>query len=97
MRFFCEWCHEKVLVVNSDAPYGEVLSHLSDCAYRSSGMTLKQTAGLANHIAQIIVEQDGFRCPTCGNTISVKIDSWWAIQRQILDHVHLCAKAREAR
>lgn len=89
MRFFCEWCHKKVSIGHSDAAYGEVLSHIGSCERRSEGMTLKQTASLASHIANLISVED-LACPSCGDAIQIKIGSWLAIQGQVLDHFEGC-------
>ena len=57
-RFVCEWCYEKVQVTDRGPRHLAVLAHLSSCPRRSQGMTLKQIAGLAAHIAGLMVEQD---------------------------------------
>jgi hypothetical protein len=54
VRFFCEWCHQQVSVVNDRSPYPEVLSHFSNCERRSPVTTDEQVQGLATHIAALI-------------------------------------------
>lgn len=58
MRFVCEWCYEKVQVGGPAPRHIAVLAHLTKCPRRSEGMTLKQIAGLAAHIASVMVEQE---------------------------------------
>ena len=53
-------------------------------------MTLKQIAGLADHIATLIGGREAFTCPGCGSEIHVKIGSWTAIQHQVHEHVEAC-------
>ena len=58
MRFICEWCHDRVRVLDSRAPYSEVLSHFSTCPRRSPATTDEQVAGLAAHITGIIAADE---------------------------------------
>ncbi|HSP15372.1 MAG TPA: hypothetical protein VLV78_11530 [Thermoanaerobaculia bacterium] len=95
MRFFCEWCHERVDVKHTAAPYREVLAHLSSCDHRSEGTSLAHVAGLARHIATIVVEQNEISCPTCGDAIRLQLGSWYAIQKQILGHLEACSVAAD--
>ena len=58
VRFICEWCHESVSIVEGQKPYGEVLAHFSSCSRRAPVTTDEQVAGLADHIARLIVERE---------------------------------------
>jgi hypothetical protein len=58
VRFICEWCHESVSIVDRQKPYDEVLAHFSSCFRRAPVTTDAQVAGLAKHIAGIIVERE---------------------------------------
>lgn len=58
MRFICEWCHESVSIVDRQQPYAEVLAHFSLCRMRAPVTTDEQVAGLAGHIARIIVDRE---------------------------------------
>jgi hypothetical protein len=93
VRFVCEWCHEKIHIGNTAAASVEVLAHIGSCDRRSEGMTLKQTAGLANHIASLLSIEE-FTCPGCGDAIQIKIGSWLSIQGQVLDHFEGCDRTR---
>ncbi len=57
-------------------------------------MSLKQIAGLATHIASLVVEQEAFTCPTCGSAIHLEIGSWSAIQHQVQGHLDACESMR---
>lgn len=54
MRFFCEWCFERVEIGNQHSPYGEVLRHFSDCPRRPTSATDEKVVGLAEHITTVI-------------------------------------------
>lgn len=54
MRFFCEWCHQRVRILDGHRPYAEVLDHFSHCAHRSLLTSDQQVAGLAAHITGLI-------------------------------------------
>ena len=56
MRFFCEWCHQRVRILDGYRPYAEVLDHFSHCPRRSPLTTDPQVAGLAAHIAGLIAD-----------------------------------------
>ncbi|HSP14640.1 MAG TPA: hypothetical protein VLV78_07805 [Thermoanaerobaculia bacterium] len=58
MRFFCEWCFERVNIVHEDSPYAEVLHHFTECPRRPSSATDQKVAGLATHIASLIMSGD---------------------------------------
>ena len=58
MRFICEWCHESVSIVDRQTPYNEVLVHFRSCERRAIVTTDEQIAGLATHIANLIVERE---------------------------------------
>ncbi len=54
MRFFCEWCHERVEIRDAAAPRPEVLEHFFGCARRPPLATAKHIDGLATHIAGLL-------------------------------------------
>jgi hypothetical protein len=58
VRFICEWCHESVSIVDGRKPFGEVLAHFTSCFRRAPITTDEQVAGLAAHIANLIVERE---------------------------------------
>lgn len=58
VRFICEWCHESVSIADGQKPYGEVLAHFSSCSRRATVTTDEQVAGLADHIARLIVDRE---------------------------------------
>ena len=60
MRFFCEWCFERVEIHHADAPYVEVLQHFTNCSHRSPLLTEKQITGLATHIAGLVGDNAEF-------------------------------------
>jgi hypothetical protein len=66
VRFICEWCHDRIRVVNSRAPYAEVLAHFSACPRRSPVTTDEQVAGLAAHITSIISAEEQKRMRQAG-------------------------------
>jgi hypothetical protein len=66
VRFFCEWCHDRVRVLNRRAPYGEVLAHFVTCVRRSPMTTDEQVAGLAAHISKLIADQEENRMRQVG-------------------------------
>lgn len=57
VRFYCEWCHQRVKIVNGHAPYTEVLGHFTSCPRRAPVTTEEQVVGLASHITNIIAER----------------------------------------
>jgi hypothetical protein len=54
MRFFCEWCHERVDIKDHAAPRAEVLAHFFRCSHRPSAATNTHIEGLATHIAGLL-------------------------------------------
>ena len=56
MRFVCEWCLEKISIVNVRAVRAEVHAHFSGCPRRSRTITDALVDGLADHIADLIVD-----------------------------------------
>ena len=97
VRFVCEWCHDRVRITHSAEPYVEILKHFNSCPCRYEAMNLKQIAGLAEHTAQLLVEErDEFTCRGCGNAIPVRLESWPAIQEQVTAHLTACHPLRAA-
>lgn len=56
MRFFCEWCHQRVDIRRTDFPSPEIVNHFMRCSRRSEFMDEKKIAGLADHIATLVAE-----------------------------------------
>jgi len=54
MRFFCEWCHERVEIEDSALPRPEILGHYFRCSHRPPLATTKHIYGLATHIAGLL-------------------------------------------
>lgn len=54
MRFFCEWCRERVEIGYPDLPRPEVLEHYFACSHRPPLATDKHIEGLATHIAGLL-------------------------------------------
>ena len=59
MRFFCEWCFERVEISSGHSPYAEVLRHFMACPRRPAAATDEKVIGLAAHITNVITGDDG--------------------------------------
>ncbi len=58
VRFFCEWCFERVDIISEESAHAEVLHHFTACPRRPQNATDKTVAGLASHITSIIIGGD---------------------------------------
>ncbi len=67
MRFFCEWCFERVEIGNDHSPYAEVLGHFSACPRRPVAATDEKVAGLAVHITSVITSGEEADASESGN------------------------------
>ena len=54
MRFFCEWCHERVEIRDTALPRPEILRHYFGCAHRPTLASPRHIEGLATHIAALL-------------------------------------------
>ena len=54
MRFFCEWCHERVEISDTALPRVEVIEHYFACSHRPPLANNKHIEGLATHIAGLL-------------------------------------------
>jgi hypothetical protein len=58
VRFFCEWCFERVEIPDGHSPYAEVLRHFMACPRRPAAATDEKVIGLATHITNLITDGD---------------------------------------
>ncbi len=54
MRFYCEWCYQRVEITDRAAPRAEVLGHFFRCSHRPPLATSAHIEGLATHIANLL-------------------------------------------
>ena len=54
MRFYCEWCHERVEIRDAALPRPEILQHYFACTHRPELASPRHIEGLATHIAGLL-------------------------------------------